>query len=125
MCSIDFDEVYDIWEQTWRTASAPHRCDSCHGRIGVGERYQRHFAGHYREGQGVRDSVCEKVCAPCADIIKDFMDEHGTCGNPSWMYDGLEECVDGLRYHPETARWQLALTQMEARAAAAKAVTNV
>lgn len=121
MCSIDFDDVYDIWTQTWRTASARHECDACGGDICVGDRYQRHFAGHHvGDGPELRDTVAEKICAPCTEIIDDFMGEHGTCGNPSWMYDGLNECIDGLLYDPATARWQLAYVQMEERAVSAK-----
>lgn len=108
MCSIEL-EPCEVWEESEVRARKEHVCDACGVTILKGARYVRHFSVYDKE------PTHEKCCAACEEIRERFRGEHDTIGVPSWLAEGLHECIDGLLYHPETAEWVLDLFAMAAR----------
>ncbi len=108
MCSIDLEPA-ELWEERPRVARKVRKCSMCRGVITAGEPYVAHFSKH--DGNITSNSKCQLCC----EIVDDFLDDHGSHGTPEYMDTLLDECVNGLVYHPETAKWQLAILQMEQR----------
>jgi hypothetical protein len=119
-------EHAEFHEKRTRTARKPHQCYECGGKIQPGDKYND-VAGKWNG-----DFQTYSFCAACDAIASAFVAAHPGFGR---MYGGLDEdlerCIEEETHVDDNdnevvsesgQRWQKALDEMRARAAAAKAV---
>lgn len=110
MCIIEM-EPCDVWSETQRTARKAHRCSSCRGPIGPGERYTVHFSIYDRE------MTRAKLCGLCLADRMEFTESHGgdlLIPDPASFPTLLRECIG--EDEESARRWTPMLTVLEARA---------
>ncbi len=115
-----------VFSETKRRARKPYKCYECDGAIAQGERYNYVF--------GVWDGSADtyRFCAACDATLEAFAKAHPGLQH---LFGGLDEelkdCIrEETRFDDDDneivsesgQRWQLALDEMRARRAAAKAV---
>ena len=105
MCTIDYDSQVKVYREDPRTARKEHSCVGCGAAIHKGEAYC------YVSWVGDTTARSEQECFACWWTRREFCLAHWGGPLPSFLWEDLEECIDGERSNP----WQPHLAALKRR----------